>query len=181
MIRCVTKKVFHWIGWKLEGRYPREIEKLILIVAPHTSNWEFPLGMLVKFWLRMDVKYYAKASLFKGPLGFFLRLVGGVPVDRSKNNNLVGQAIQDFKTMDRLHILLTPEGTRKRTEKFKSGFYYIALEAGVPILPVVFDFGEKTIRMLPVISVRGDGASEVEEIRDIYKGVKGKNPADGIF
>jgi len=181
MIGCITKRVFHLLGWKLAGRYPRELNHLILIVAPHTSNWDFPLGLLVKFWLKMDVDYYAKASLFKWPLGIFMRSIGGRSVDRSKNNNLVGQAVADIKSNERLHLLFTPEGTRSRMDKFKSGFYYIAVQSGVPILPISFDYEKKLINIMPVMYMRGDGASELEEIRDLYKGIKGKNPENGIL
>jgi len=181
MIGCITKRVFHLLGWKLAGRYPRELNHLILIVAPHTSNWDFPLGLLVKFWLKMRVDFYAKASLFKGPLGIFMRSIGGRSVDRSKNNNLVGQAVADIRNNGRLHLLFTPEGTRSRTEKFKSGFYYIAAQSGVPILPISFDYKLKQITMMPIRYMRGDGPSELEEIRDLFKGIEGKCPENGIF
>jgi len=181
MIGFITKRVYHLLGWKLVGRYPRELNYLILIVAPHTSNWDFPLGLLVKFWLKIDAKYYAKASLFKWPLGVFMRSIGGRPVDRSKNNDLVGQAVQDFKDHERMHLLFTPEGTRKRTEKFKSGFYYIAVQTGAPILPISFDYEHKTIKITPPMYMRGDGEMEIEEIRDLYKGIKGKIPENGVF
>lgn len=182
MIGYLTKPIYHLLGWKLKGRYPRELKHLILIVAPHTSNWDFPLGLLVKFWLRMDdVSYYAKASLFKGPLGLFLKSINGIPVDRSTNHNFVNQAVRDFKEKEIHRILFTPEGTRKRRDSFKTGFYYIAKEANVPILPIIFDYGLKEIRMLEPLYVRGDGPAEIEEIRSLFKGIKGKNPENGIF
>lgn len=181
MIGCLTKSIFHLMGWKLIGRYPRELKHLILVVAPHTSNWDFPLGLLVKFWLKMDAVFYAKESLFRGPLGIFMRSIKGRPVNRSANNNTVSQVVADFRSNSRLHVLITPEGTRKRTDKFKSGFYHIAKEADVPLLPIIFDYGAKQIRMIEPFKVKGDGPAEIEEIRNIFKGIRGKNPEDGIF
>jgi len=181
MIAGTAKVTYHLLGWKVKGLYAREEKHLILIVAPHTSNWDFPVGMLVRFWLKMDVFFYAKASLFKGLLGMLLRKLKGIPIDRSQNHNLVDQVVQDFKTRDRHHILITPEGTRKRTDRFKSGFYYIALKANVQIQPISFDFEHKLITFMPPRYVRGDGASEIEEIRNLFKGIRGKNPEWGIL
>lgn len=180
MVRCIAKKVFHLIGWRLQGRYPSELKKKILIVAPHTSMMDFPIGILVKFWLDMKVPFYGKQELFKGLTGFILTKLGGLPVDRSKNNNLVGQAVADFMSKDEHAILMTPEGTRKKVEKFKSGFYYIALRADVPIIPIAFDYAAKVIRILPTYKVKGEGEKEIEFIRQMFKGVKGKVPAYSI-
>jgi len=181
MIGRISKRIFHLIGWRLVGRFPNEIDHLILIVAPHTSNWDFPLGILVKFWLNIKATYYAKASLFKWPLGTVLKSLGGRPVDRSKNQNIVSTAVQDFKNNKRHRILITPEGSRRGSDKFKSGFYYIALESGAGVLPITFDYERKEIRIMPLMYMRGDGPSEIEEFRDLFKGIKGKNPQDGVF
>lgn len=181
MIRLLAKKIFHLIGWKLEGRFPSELEKKILIVAPHTSKLDFFVGILVKFWLDIRVKFYAKQELFRGIIGWALRKIGGIPVDRSKNNNIVGQAIEDFKKFKTHGILITPEGTRKRVDKFKSGFYHIAHQANVPIIPIAFDYEFKTIRIFPTYHVKGYGDREIEEIRSMFKGIKGKIPEYGIF
>ena len=126
MIRWLAKKIYHLIGWKLEGRFPSELDKKILIVAPHTSKMDFFVGILVKFWLDIRVTFYAKKELFKGIIGWFLRSIGGSPVDRSKNENIVSKAIEDFKTKERHGILITPEGTRKKVDKFKSGLLILA-------------------------------------------------------
>ncbi len=181
MIRCISKKIYLALGWKLEGRYPGEIKKKIIIVAPHTSTMDFYIGILVKFWLDIRVTFYAKKELFKGIQGWFLRSIGGRPVDRSIKGNLVSQAVADFNNKDQHTILLTPEGTRKKVDRFKSGFYYIAHQANVPIVPVAFDFQNKTIKFFPTYYVRGDGASEIEEIRQMYKGIVGKIPENSIL
>ena len=180
MKRCLAKKVFHLIGWRLEGRYPSEIKKKILIVAPHTSSVDFFVGILVKFWLNMKVPFYAKKELFSGISGWFLKSLGGRAVDRSKNNNLVGQIVHDFSQLDELTILITPEGTRKKTNKFKSGFYQIAAQAKVPIIPIAFDYGRKVIKIFPTYFVKGEGEKEIEHIRSFYKGINGRIPEYGI-
>ena len=181
MISTLARLIFHAIGWRLEGRYPSELKKKILIVAPHTSAIDFPIGFLVKVWLRIKVTFYAKEELFKGLIGWFLRKVGGRPVDRSTNNNLVSQAVADFGQLEEHTILITPEGTRRKVKKFKTGFYYIALQAGVPIVPVAFDYGLKAVRIFPTYFVKGNGESEIEKIRSMFKGIKGKKPDQGII
>ena len=181
MIRCLSKKIFHWIGWRLEGRFPSNLPKKILIVAPHTSSMDFPIGILVKFWLDIRATFYAKEELFKGILGWILRSLGGLPVDRSKNNNVVGQAVADFLKNTHHTILITPEGTRKKVDRFKSGFYHIAHKANVPIIPIAFDYGRKVIKVLPTYYVKGEGDIEIEKIRQLFSGIKGKIPEYSIY
>ena len=168
------------IGWRLEGTYPSMLAKKILIVAPHTSIMDFPIGFLVKIWLDIKCTFYAKQELFSGILGWFLRSQGGRPVDRSTNQNLVGQAVADLEQYDRHTILITPEGTRKKVEKFKSGFYYIALKAKVPIIPIAFDFERKVIKIFDTWIVKGQGQEEIDAIRQLYIGIKGKRPEYSI-
>ena len=175
MIQWLAKTIYHLIGWKVVGRYPREIKKKVLVVAPHTSSWDVPVGLLVKVWLKMDdVTFYAKKELFTGLQGRFLRFMGAAPVDRGKNNNLVGQVLSDFKNKDHHTILITPEGTRRKVAKFKTGFYYMANKADVPIIPIIFDFEEKAIKFLEPYYTSGDLEKEVKEIEDIFRGVPGK-------
>lgn len=181
MIRWVSKKIYHAMGWRLQGRFPSELKKKILIVAPHTSKMDFLVGILVKFWLDIRVTFYAKEELFRGIVGWFLRSLGGTPVNRTKKNNLVARAIKDFLEKEQHAILLTPEGTRKRVDKWRSGFYHIAEKAQVPIIPIAFDFEHKKIIILPTYFVKGKGESEIEEIRSLFKGIKGKIPEFGVF
>jgi len=180
MIRCMAKQAYHMIGWRLEGKYPSDIKKKVLIVAPHTSAVDFPIGILVKFWLNMKVTFYAKQELFKGITGWLLTRLGGRPVDRFKNTNLVGQAVSDFKSKEEHTILITPEGTRKKVKRFRSGFYYIAQLAQVPIVPIAFDYGRKVIQIMPTYYTKGGGEEEIELIRAMFKGIKGRNPEYSI-
>lgn len=180
MIRCLAKTIYHFIGWRLEGKYPHELKKKIIIVAPHTSTMDFPIGLLVKFWLNISASFYAKSELFQGPRGWLLKQLGGLAVDRSQNNNLVAQAVADFQKQRELTLLITPEGTRKKVSRFKSGFYIIAQKAEIPIIPVIFDYSEKVIRILPTYRVRGDGQREIEEIRQLFVGALGKVPENSL-
>jgi len=168
------------MGWRLEGDYPGHLLKKIIIVAPHTSMLDFPIGIMVKFWLDIRVTFYAKEELFNGLVGWILRSLGGRPVDRSKNKNMVAQAVADFNANETYGMLITPEGTRKKVAKFKSGFYYIALNANVPLVPVAFDFERKVIKIFDTWIVRGEGLPEIEAIRQLYVGIKGRVPEYSI-
>jgi len=168
------------MGWKLVGRYPHELPKKIIIVAPHTSFMDFWVGILVKTWLDMRVTWYGKQELFVGIRGWFLRSLGCRPVDRSTNNNLVGQIVADFNNNDKHTILIAPEGTRKKVNKFKTGFYQMALQAQVPVIPIIFDFGKKEIKITPTTSISKEGVPAISFFEDIYRGIEGKNSALGI-
>lgn len=161
------------LGYKVKGEYPRDLKKLVVIAAPHTSYWDFPFGLLIRAYCKIDVKYVGKASLFKPPLGWFMKRWGGVPVDRSKSNNFVDSVIQLFQEKESLTILFAPEGTRKKVEKFKTGFYYIAKGAKLPILPIVFDFGKKEFTWLDLIYPTEDSEADLVKIQNIFKGVQG--------
>lgn len=168
------------LGYSIKGNYPRELNKLVVIAAPHTSYWDFPFGLLVRSSMKIDVKYVGKASLFKPPLGWFMKKWGGVPVDRSKSNNFVDSVIKIFDEKEKMTILFAPEGTRKKVEKFKTGFYYIAKGANVPIQPIVFDFGKKEFRWLDLIYPSNNPEKDLEKIQDLFEGVEGWTPENSF-
>lgn len=161
------------MGFSIQGNYPKDIKKLVVIAAPHTSYWDFPMGLLIRSKEKVKIKYVGKASLFKPPFGWIMKKLGGVPVDRSKSNNFVDSVIEVFNNKEELVICFAPEGTRKKVESFKSGFYHIAKGAEVPILPILFDFKNKEFRWLDVIYPSGDPEKEIKEIEELFKGVKG--------
>ncbi len=173
MFSLICKWIYHLVGWKVVGTYPHEIPKKIIIVAPHTSSWDVPLGLLVKFWLKMGAQYYVKKEMFKGILKFILPLTNAIPIDRSGNTNFVDSVITDFKQAEKRTILITPEGTRKRVEKFRTGFYYIADGAKIPIIPISFDFEKKKIEIHSSYYTTGDAEKEIAEIEDIFRGIPG--------
>ena len=174
MLRLICKWIYQLLGWKVVGIYPNEIPKKIIIVAPHTSAWEVPLGLLVKCWLKMDAQYYIKEEMFTGVLKYILPLTQAIPLDRTENNNFVDSVIADYNAVERRTILITPEGTRKRVDKFKTGFYYIADGAKIPIIPISFDFEKKEIEIHPTYYTNGNAEKEISEIEDIYRGIPGR-------
>jgi len=164
-------------GWKLVGDFPMDQKKFIITVAPHTSFWDFPLGIMFRNWYGVDIRFVIKASFFKNPVvGAVTKWLGGIPVNRSKANNFVSAVAQIFNERDSLIICITPEGTRKKVVKFKSGFYYIAKRADVPVLPVVFDFEKKEMQLAELMYMGDDPEVEIERLQAVYRGVKGKYP-----
>lgn len=172
--RWLGRRALQLGGWRLVGRLP-DLSKLVMIVAPHTSNWDGFLGFAAKFALGFEVKVLGKASLFWWPLGALLRRLGGIPLDRSQAQGTVGQAIRLIRNSDRLWYVLTPEGTRQRVEQWKAGFWKIAEGAGVPILPVYFDYPSRTIGIGEPFWPGADMAADIAAIRDWYRPRVGKN------
>jgi 1-acyl-sn-glycerol-3-phosphate acyltransferase len=173
----------HWLanmilklfGWRAVGSldgYP----KCVVVVAPHTSNWDFPVLFLVKVALRLKVMWLGKHTLFRPPFGWILRRLGGLPIDRSARHNVVDQAVESFRVNDRLLLAIPPEGTRKRTPYWKSGFYHIALGAHVPIALAFADYRRKVGGVGPVFIPSGDLDADMAIIRDFYSGIIGKRP-----
>ncbi len=173
MFRWICKTIFHLIGWRVEGHYPSDIKRKVLIVAPHTSSWDVPLGLLVKVWLDMDLQFYVKEEMFKGILGPVLRAFSAVPLDRSGNTNFVQSVVRDIRQSDSRTILITPEGTRRKVDKFRTGFYHIADGAGVPIVPISFDAGRKVVKFHELIYTHGDAEREIPQIEQIFRGIQG--------
>lgn len=138
-------------GWRIEGEFPN-ITRCVLALAPHSSNWDFVHGVAVVFALGLRVSFVGKHTLFRGPLGRFMRWVGGLPVDRSRPHGLVEGIAAAFAHPQALWFAITPEGTRTRVPRFKTGFYRIALAARVPIFPVAFNYRRRALVLLPPVA-----------------------------
>lgn len=164
---------FKILGWKLEGFFPK-IDKCVVIVAPHTSNWDFFLGLLVRRVLNEEFNFIAKKSLFNWPYGWFFRWQGGMPIDRTKNNNFVDACTALIHKSPKIHFALAPEGTRSKVSKWKTGFYYIAKQAHVPIVMVCFDYGSKTVKISASTKPTANKEKDFENFAAFYKGAKGK-------
>lgn len=175
MMQAISKFILRLLGWRLEMPPKPWPEKYIIIVIPHTSNWDFPLGLLVRAAIDEDVRYVGKDSLFKPPFGFIFRWLGGVPVDRSKRNKFVDAVIQEVKERNEIKICIAPEGTRKRVDKLKTGFYYIARGADIPIVLCKFDYGNKLIGIDPPFYPTDDMEADFAHIYSYFDGVEGKN------
>lgn len=146
MFRKLLLFIFNSLGWKFEGSFHPMPPKFIIIVAPHTSNWDFPLGIMVRSIAQItDTKFLGKSQLFKFPYGFIFRWMGGYPVVRTRDNKMVDAVVDIFNSKEKFSISLAPEGTRSKVKRIKTGFYHIAKKANVPIFLVGFDFSTKRI------------------------------------
>jgi len=152
----------------------------VIIVAPHTSNWDFLVGVGALFGLHLRVAYLAKDSLFRGPMGAIMRWLGGIPVDRSVSRDRVTEMIDTLRAHDRLVLVFTPEGTRKRVTEWKTGFYHVAAGAGVPIVPVAFDYGKKAVIIGPPFYPTGDAGGDIAFLRRFYSGVTARRPENFV-
>jgi 1-acyl-sn-glycerol-3-phosphate acyltransferase len=155
-------------GWRVEGEIP-DIPRMVLIVAPHTSNWDFLTGLWVKLALRMGARFVGKHTLFRWPLGIFMRWLGGVPVDRSAAAGFVEETARVVRESERMTLVVAPEGTRRLTDRWKSGFYRIAVAAGVPILLVAFDYPRKVVSFGPLFEPTGDYEKDLPEIQSHFE------------
>jgi 1-acyl-sn-glycerol-3-phosphate acyltransferase len=163
-------------GWHTSSILPGGIEKAVLIVAPHTSYWDFVIGRLT-FWAGgLKIRVLIKSEVFFFPLGFFLKKMGAVPVARGKKNNMIDQALKLFRENKSLVIVITPEGTRRRVKQWKKGFYLIAKAAGLPIALAYIDYEKKIGGIGPLVYPSGDYEKDMHLIQEFYRGITPKYP-----
>ena len=167
---AIGRFVLRLLGWRIEGKLP-DLPKQLVIAAPHSSNWDFVLGVALVFAMRLDARFLGKAELFRGPLGPFMRWLGGIPVDRTNPDGVVDGAIAEFQAGKRLVLAMAPEGTRRPVEKWKTGFYRIATGAGVPIVPGYFDNGRRRVGFGPVFQPSGDMERDLELLQGFYRAI----------
>ena len=169
------KTVLRVMGWKFSGEFPQQ-SKMIIIVAPHTSNWDFVVGLGVAFSLRLKISFFGKHSIFIPPFDRLLRRCGGIPVERSSSHGIVDQMVKQMREADKMILCLSPEGTRSRIEKWKTGFLHIAQKAEVPVLLVAFDYKKKQINFGPVHKIGDDIPLELNKIYRHYANFHAKYP-----
>lgn len=162
-------------GWRIEGHKPSD-EKYVLIAAPHTSNWDFLLMLAMAFVLDLKVYWMGKKSIFKPPFAGLMHWLGGVSVDRSKANNLVDQMAEHFARAERMVLVIPPEGTRSNTHSWKSGFYHIAKQSGVPIAMGFLDYAKKVGGIGPLFTPSGNLAKDEVLLQEFYATVTGCYP-----
>lgn len=167
---------FKVLGWSVVGDFPAHLDKCVFIVAPHTSWVDFFLGLLIRKVWNEEINYVGKKSLFKPPFGFIFRWTGGAPIDRTKTNDTVSATAAVFKERKKFRLTIAPEGTRKKVTKWKTGFYYIAKAAEVPIVMVAFDFGKKQIKISEPTHPTDDIHADFKKYEAFYEGVVGKVP-----
>jgi 1-acyl-sn-glycerol-3-phosphate acyltransferase len=177
-LRVLAIFVLKLTGWKILRREIKE-PSYVLIGAPHTSNWDFPLMLLAVLDLRLKVFWMGKDSLFKFPAGSLMKWLGGIPIDRSKPNNMVQETVQQFQQHRDLVVLIPPEGTRSKVEHWKTGFYRIASAAGLPILLGYIDAPKKEIGLADFFYPSGDIDTDIRNIRAFYSTKKGIRPENG--
>ena len=168
--------LFKILKWKIIGSFPKELKKYVIIAAPHTHWVDFPLGILVKWAEAAPVNYIGKASLFKPPFGLIFRWLGGAPVNRSESTNKVQAIVDVFNKNEKFILALSPEGTRKKVEKWKTGFYYIAKGANVPIVMATLDFKNKQVKISDPYYLTNDMEKDFDLFYTYFKEVEGKIP-----
>lgn len=175
LLRLIAIAMLKVLGWKTVGR-PLDNARFVLIAAPHTSNWDFPLMLMVVLKLRMKVFWMGKISLFPFPFAGFMKWLGGIPVDRSRNQNLVDHTARQYRENPELVVLIPPEGTRSKVKDWKTGFYHIAVNADVPVLMGYLDAAKKEAGLADFFHPTGDIESDILAIRAFYADKAGINP-----
>lgn len=175
LLRWLAWGLMKTFGWRMEG-HPPDLPKYVLIAAPHTSNWDLAVMLTLAFNFRTPISWMGKDALFRPPFGGLCRWLGGIPIDRSKANNVVEQSVALFREKDSFVLVVPPEGTRKKVRYWKTGFYYIARDARVPILLGFIDYGRKVGGFGPVVVPTGDIEADMKTIQAFYAGITGKHP-----
>ena len=180
MIAWILATWFRLSGWTIKGRFPAEVPRMVIAVGPHTSAWDVVVGLGARYLIPIRHAYFlGKKELFDGPFGWFFRSIGGTPVDRFSSQGMVQQVAEKFKQHEQFRLAMSPEGTRKRVDKLRTGFYYIAKEAGVPILLAGFDFGKKEV-IIGELLTPGDEAKDLKQIITFFASIEGKNKEQGL-
>jgi len=177
MLRLFLRLYWKIFGWKLSGNFPYQYKKIVLAVAPHTTWIDVMVGFAARNAMNIQhAKFLAKKELFVWPLGWILRKMGGTPVDRFAKLGMVEQVAALFAANDNFMLGLSPEGTRKRVDKLRTGFYHIAKKAGVPILPIGFDYENKQVVIGEAFFAGDDEAADLKKIIAFYATIKGRSP-----
>lgn len=178
LLRAFSITFLKLTGWRVEGALPAHAARSVLIAAPHTSNWDLPYTLMVAFALRLNICWMGKQSIFRAPFGGVMRWLGGIEVNREQSTNLVVASAQAIRAADGpLQLIVPPEGTRSKTRYWKTGFYYIAREAQVPIVLAYMDYQRKVSGLGPVFEPTGDVDADMAAIKAFYAPFKGKNSA----
>ena len=173
--RAVGRVALRILGWRIEGSVP-DVPRCVVILAPHTSNWDFVVGLLARFALNVPVTWAGKDNLFRWPWRSLWRRLGGIPVNRRERTGFVGQMIEAFAVRERMLLAIAPEGTRQRTDHWKSGFYRVAVGAGVPIVMAFIDFPRREVGVGGSFTPSGDAVADVARLRAFYGDKTGRHP-----
>ena len=174
MKKTLCKIFLKVMGWEFVGEVPEDVKKAVLVCAPHTSNWDFPLALASFVMADLKVNYFIKKSWFFFPMNFLFKATGGIPIDRSKNHGLVDSMSLLLKESDELIVAVPAEGTRSWVPKWKTGFYHIAKSAKVPIIMGFVDFKIKEVGFGPVLNISGDFVKDMSKIQAFFENKSGK-------
>ncbi len=167
LTRWLGRRALRMAGWRFVGSFP-DVAKAVIVVAPHTSNWDFPVGVAAMYALGFRVSWLAKHTLFRWPLGPLMRWLGGVPVRRDSGSGTVAQAVERFRRAERLLLVIAPEGTRAAVSRWRMGFAHIARGAAVAVVPIAFDWRRHQLRLGPAMPVTGDLAADEAALRSWF-------------
>lgn len=175
-LRALGRLALRLLGWRIEGSYP-ELTRSVAIVAPHTSNWDFPVGVAAMLALDLRATYLAKHTIFAGPFGWFFRALGGIPVDRTAQTGMVQSVAARLRAADGMALGIAPEGTRKHVADWKTGFHRIARAAEVPIVPVIFDYSRRVVRFETPVVAGPDLEADLRRLQRLYRPEMARHPA----
>lgn len=167
-------------GWKIDPKSPQGVKKCVVVMGPHTSNWDFIIGRIAFGHYKVKAKFLIKKELFFPPMGWLLKALGGIPVDRQKGSNLTDQAVKIIKNSDEIFMVFTPEGTRSYNPKWKRGFYYIAQKAQVPIYVGYIDYKKKIGGFDSLFEPTGNVDADIQELKRRLSKYEGRVPENGI-
>ena len=173
LVRALGRTMLRVMGWRVEGEFP-DLPKFVVAVAPHTSNWDFVVGISAMFALDLRLAFIGKHTIFRGPFAPVLRWMGGIPVDRSSPHGIVAESVAAFAATERRILVIAPEGTRRRVARFKSGFLHIARGAGVPVTLATLDYAARCVRIGPTFAVGADIEAERARTEAFFAPVQGK-------
>jgi 1-acyl-sn-glycerol-3-phosphate acyltransferase len=173
--RWIGRTLMRLTGWGIEGNFP-DLSRMVVAVAPHTSNWDFVHGAAAMFALDLRVSFIGKHTIFVWPFSKFFEWMGGIPVDRSAARGVVGEVVDSFRNASSLVLAIAPEGTRRKVERFRTGFLHIARGAGVPVVLVGLDYSTRTLRIGPLIEVDEDIDAERRRIEAHFAKIPGRYP-----
>jgi 1-acyl-sn-glycerol-3-phosphate acyltransferase len=162
-------------GWRVQGAFPN-VPKFVLVVAPHTSNWDFPVGIMAMYALGIRGSFLGKEAMFRWPMGGVVRWLGGIPVDRSAAHNVVFEATALFRRVERLIYIISPEGTRKKRAKWRTGFYHVARSANVPIVAIAFDWSRREFRIFPSLTASDDQDADFRTLQAYFHAGMARHP-----
>lgn len=172
--KALASFLFRLFGWQVKGALPN-LPKMVIIGAPHTSNWDFPLAMTFIFYLGVHFNWMAKKEFFVAPFARIWHWLGGVPIDRQASNGMVEQMVEAIQRRAKIVLAIAPEGTRSKVTRWRTGFYHIAYHAHIPIVPVLVDYGRKTLTITAPFTPTGDVEADLPLLQARYQGTTGKH------